>query len=433
MYLTPLFYGNTGRRYTTAPNDNGSSTADVSSLWWPPPVFTAFVLLALLFFPTSASVASAAGNATISSTISVTGDPAEITHTDLTPIDVANGHGLHAVSTTTHSTITTGPGTTISVSGNQAAAIYATSSTGSSTITSQSTITANGNGNPSKGIYANVTNALAGSAIRVSHIGGRIAISGNTTSTNNAAAIFAQMVGAHTQGVSITVRDADILANDNYTHGVYVPVTLSSGNITIGVTNTDMTLRGNNSDGIHVRTLQDASSSDVTITTHGGTISVTNTGNHSFSQTNYGIVVDHQAESMSGATRVINEGTAITTATEVAGYGENSRAIGIVYAKASSSGAAAVENSGTLVTYTDGSQGIMIRNEGTGDNSIQNTGDITTHGARAHGLSMHGGGGTGEMRNSGAVRASGKDASGMLVSTKTGAVTCPIRLYHPQC
>lgn len=378
-----------------------------------------FLSLTFFFTPFFTNLSHAAGAVSIVET----GNTPAVVPLNTDQITAAPGvSGIYAKSQQGGSFVSTGSGSSILASGN-ISGIRAESDGGSSVVDSQSIISVDGAGSQIRGVFAAVTNALADSGIKITHSLGAINVSGDLTS-DNSAAISARMQGGATEGISIDASNAKFATDGYNTHGIYAEAAMTSGDINISASNVDMDLRGKNSDGIYVRTIVPNSTSNVNITTNGGTIVTTNTGAVlPDSQTSHGIVIVHERADASGDSTIKNNGTAITTKTDVAGFGTSSRPLLIVYQQSSATGNALIENSGTLTTQAEGSQGILIRNLGSGSNTIFNQGAVTTQGKSAHALAIDStsGTGAGRVQNSATLQSTGEDASGIFVRSNNAA------------
>ncbi|WP_277557728.1 autotransporter outer membrane beta-barrel domain-containing protein [Ereboglobus sp. PH5-10] len=339
------------------------------------------------------------------------------------------------------------------------------SGTGNINIHSAAEITTGGNS--SHGIYASASAPVTSSAININNTGaittsgtgamgihasgsgsGKITINNTgdlvTTSTATVGGTYSHAIHAYvtatgaSDGIEINHANGSITTAAYDATGIRAESTATSGDITVTVTDANITANGVNGDGILVQTKGlNGTDTDINITTNGGSINIletpSQTGNGS---ANYGIAALHitgtgALADATGDINIDNNGTDISTGTGATGvanaasaiYAHQQTAAGAAFTAqgdiritstgdlstlggnshgihALISGTAATGNisigvndsgaaapvSGKIATAGAASHGIYASNAGSGAITINNAADITTGGAGSYGI-----------------------------------------------
>ncbi|WP_392551513.1 autotransporter outer membrane beta-barrel domain-containing protein [Orbus wheelerorum] len=370
---------------------------------------------------------------------------------------IVKGNGISSINNGSGSSTITSSSSSITANGIGISSIN--NGSGSSTITSSSsTITADGVGISSinngsganvitvggtlksgeSGIYAtsksgkiNINNTASmeilndsANAIDVISAGGDVNISANDnsikTNGNNANAFNVVTTG---DKAAITVKASHMKYSSTGadTSLVNILSKSASGDIDVRMTSIDANSVGNNANGIIVATDTGSSANNISITTSGGIINLdTPVG----SNTNtYGIYAVHESGSVnSGDINIFNTDTAITIGNlaEANDTQIKSHAIKAGILNSASTGIINVTNTGKLVTYSGGSNGIDIVNNGSGTVTLSNSGEIITSGVNSHGISVSGdNNGVMIEQTAGDIVTNGIDSSGINVTGVT--------------
>ncbi|MDF9832027.1 outer membrane autotransporter protein [Ereboglobus sp. PH5-5] len=355
---------------------------------------------------------------------------------------------------------------TLTTTGHGAHGIEAVNSgTGNINIHSAAEITTGGNS--SHGIYASASAPVTSSAININNTGaittsgtgamgihasgsgsGKITINNTgdlvTTSTATVGGTYSHAIHAYvtatgaSDGIEINHANGSITTAAYDATGIRAESTATSGDITVTVTDANITANGVNGDGILVQTKGlNGTDTDINITTNGGSINIletpSQTGNGS---ANYGIAALHitgtgALADATGDINIDNNGTDISTGTGATGvanaasaiYAHQQTAAGAAFTAqgdiritstgdlstlggnshgihALISGTAATGNisigvndsgaaapvSGKIATAGAASHGIYASNAGSGAITINNAADITTGGAGSYGI-----------------------------------------------
>ena len=325
---------------------------------------------------------------------------------------------------------------TVTTGGDNAVALYAASSgaSGNALVENNAgTLTTSGTG--SHGMYVSNTTTAGGTAsatnldgtitttgtgahgIYATSAQGKITVSNTdsaiTTSGQSAHAVYARInnAGIASDDMLIEQTGGTFETAGYDSHGIFALTNAASGDIDVTMTDTVMTLKNGNSDGIDIQSqYTGASNVNINVTTNGGEINLVDPAVAATAGANYGIVVLQRYGASSGNITITNNGTNISTGLAADGTSTNSTAIHAAFSdNAASSGNIEIFNSGTLSTQGTNANGIYGGSVGTGDITITNTGDITA----ADGRGIYAAANTGDVL----VTASGNITTGQATAT----------------
>lgn len=256
-----------------------------------------------------------------------------------------------------------------------------TNAVGSATIDSNAQI--NTTGESAHGIYVDT----AGGKIDITNDTGEI-----TTLGNSAHAIYGltNAIGLDSAGSKVTLNGGILKTSGADAHGVALHSKSISGDMTVIANNTEIDVKGTNSDGIHLQRLgsgniTDISNVNINITTNNGKINVLDSAIAPSGGSNYGIVA-RQYDAAAGNITITNNGTEITTGLGADATAANSTAIDAQFMDSTATGNLKVVNKGKLKTSGVAAYGIAVFNRGSGTIVAENNALITVEGNNSSGI-----------------------------------------------
>jgi autotransporter family porin len=246
-------------------------------------------------------------------------------------------------------------------------------------------------------------------------------LSSITTVGDSAHAISAMInnSGAASDGILINQVGGKLTTDGYDAHGIFALTYASSGDMNIFLTDTEIDLKGGNSDGIDVQNLNSGVSDlDINVITKNSSINTLDSA-YPTGGANFGIVA-YQYGTAAGDINVINENTNITTGISAAGTAPNSSAIAVRFHNATATGNIYVNNSGELSTQGRTAYGIDAVNLGSGTVTILNSNTITTAGESSDGIKTQSESGNIKIGNTGNIIT--RDGKGIHAKSTTGNI-----------
>lgn len=222
-----------------------------------------------------------------------------------------------------------------------------------------------------------------------------------------------------TEDVTVNVIDAKLETQAYDSSGIRVTHRGDQGNINIGLKNATINVNGINSDGIIAH--QDQSgNTDINITTVDSKINLLQNPTELIdSYANFGLVATQFGEAKGNIT-IKNINTDIDVGLGGSGVTERSGAIYAVFSNAPAKGSITIENSGKLTSKANNWGVIKAENNGVGNTTIKNFGDISSVGVNASGIESKGTNTAFEgkifISNSGTLMLDGNDSKGIFSS-----------------